>query len=393
MTRQTTPRPWAAWVALALCLAGPPALADELLKLGVSVPLTGSGANWGKGNEFMCKKAAQEIKAAGGIRVKGQVYNLDCLAYDNKYTSAEGTKVAQTLLNREGVKYLYVFGTPPLLAAQALTERQGVLLFNGTWALNSKGPNFPLTFSGSNSPFEMVPAMISHVTAAHPQAKTVVLLNVNDSSGRDTERVQRPSWEKRGVKVLTSDYFERGTTEFGPVAVRLMSHKPDIIDLGTTPLADAGQVFKELDVLGFKGVKVLPNGNAAEGLMATAGGAGNGVYMGGAVPFDGPSGTEHQRKVNEEARALLGESLGFANIIGYDVVYMLKSGMEKAQSLEPKDIAAALPSTKFRTFYGAEVGYGGKDIYGSVQQPLLPVFITQVVNGKLVERAKVVPKE
>jgi branched-chain amino acid transport system substrate-binding protein len=367
--------------------------ADEVLKFGVSVPLTGSGANWGKGNEFMCKKAAQEIKDTGGIKVKGKTYNLECLAYDNKYTAAEGTKVAQTLLNRDGVKYLYVFGTPPLLASQALTERQGVLLFNGTWALNSKGPNFPLTFSGSNSPFEMVPAMISYVASTHPQAKTVVLLNVNDSSGRDTERVQRPTWEKHGVKVLTSDYFERGTTEFQPIALRLMSQKPDIIDLGTTPLADAGQVFKELDVLGFKGVKVLPNGNAAEGLMATAGAAGNGVYMGGAVPFDGPSATAHQRKVNEEARALLGESLGFANIIGYDVVYMLKAGMEKAQSLEPKDIAAAIPSTKFRTFYGAEVGYGGKATYGSVQQPLLPVYISQVTNGKLVEKAKIVPKE
>ena len=35
--------------------------AQETIKLGLSVPLSGSGAIWGKGSEFMCKKAAQEI--------------------------------------------------------------------------------------------------------------------------------------------------------------------------------------------------------------------------------------------------------------------------------------------------------------------------------------------
>ena len=372
---------------------GAGAHADEMIKLGVSVPMTGSGANWGKGSEFMCKKAAQEIKEAGGIKVKGAAYNIDCLVYDNKYTAAEGTKVAQTLINRDGVKYMFVFGTPPLLAAQALTERQGVLLFNATWAMNSKGPKFPLSFSNTNSVLEIVPAVIGYVAKANPNAKTVVLLNVHDSSGTDAEAVSRPTWEKAGVKVLTSDYFERGTTEFQPIAVRLLSLKPDIVDLSTTPLADAGQIFKELDTLGFKGIKVLPNGAAAEGLQATAGAAANGVYMGGAIPFDGPSGTEHQRKVNEEARAYLGESLGFANISGYDSVYMLKAGMEKAQSLDPKEIAEAMPSVKFRTFYGGETGFGGKAVYGSVQQPMLPVYITQIVNGKLVEKARVIPQE
>ena len=374
-------------------LMATPARADEVLKLGVSVPLSGSGANWGKGNEVMCKRAAQEVKEAGGIKVKGTVYNIECLAYDNKYTAAEGTKVAQTLISRDGVKYMYVFGTPPLLAAQSITERQGVLLFNATWALQSKGPKFPLSFSVTASQLEMMPAMFSFIASTHPQAKTVVVLNVNDPSGRDAEKVQREYWEKNGVKLLTSDYFERGTTEFQPIAVRLFAQKPDIVDLGTTPLADAGLVLKELETLGFKGVKVMTNGNSAEGLMATAGAAGNGVYMGGAVPFDGPSATAHQRKVNDDVRAVIGESLGFANIAGYDVVYILKAAMEKAQSLEPKDLAAVMPSTKFRSFYGVETGWGRKDIYGSVQQALLPIYITQVVGGKLVERARVMSKD
>lgn len=372
------------------CALIPAALAQETIKFGASVPLSGSGANWGKGGEWLCNRAAAEIKEAGGIKVKGKTYNIECIAYDNKYTAAEGARVAQTLINRDGVKYMYIFGTPPLLAAQPITERQGVLMFNATFAKDTKGPKFPLTFSAGNSQFEIFPAVISYVSKTYPQARTVAMLNVNDPSGRDAVAVAQPTWEKAGIKVVTSDFFERGTTEFQPIALRLFSLKPDIIDLSTTPLAEAGQVFKELDVLGFKGIKVLPNGNSVEGLKATGGNAINGVIMGGALSFDSPTRTEHQKKVNDAARAYLGESLGFANISGYDSVYMLKAGIEKAQSLEAKDVAEALPSVKFRTFYDGEVGFGGKSVYGSVMQPLLPVFINEIVDGKLVEKGRVV---
>jgi branched-chain amino acid transport system substrate-binding protein len=367
--------------------------ADGVIKIGMSIPLTGSGANWGKAAEWMCRRAAQEIKEAGGVKVGNRVYNFETIAYDNKYTAAEGTKVAQTLLNRDGVKYLYVFGTAPILATQSRSERQGAMLFNTSWGKSSKGPRFPLTFSVDNTPFEIMPVMVEFITKTYPQAKTIVLLNANDATGRENESISRPLWEKAGIQILTSDFYERGTTEFQPIAARLASFNSDMIDLSSAPPADAGQVFKELDVLGFKGVKICDNGSGVEGLTATGGQAVNGVYMGAATPFDSPSTTEHQRRLNQEAIAYVGESLGLPTISAYDTVYMIKAGVEKAQSIEPRTVAAVMSTVRFHTFYGGETGFGGKAIYGSDQAPLLPVFITQIVDGKLVERARVEPHE
>jgi branched-chain amino acid transport system substrate-binding protein len=119
--------------------------------------------------------------------------------------------------------------------------------------------------------------------------------------------------------------------------------------------------------------------------------AAEGIIMGAAMTFDGPSATDHQRKLNDAARAEFSESLNIATNGSYDTVYMLKAGIEKAQSIDPKDIAAALPSVKFRTFYGGETGFGGKEDYGSAQQPILPVYVTQIVGGKLVEKARIQP--
>jgi branched-chain amino acid transport system substrate-binding protein len=112
--------------------------------------------------------------------------------------------------------------------------------------------------------------------------------------------------------------------------------------------------------------------------------------MGYAILFDAPSTTDHQRRLNNELSAFLGEPLSMAHVSGYDAVYALKAGIEKAQSLEPKAVAAALRSARFKSFYG-EIGYGGKDAYGADIQPLIPVYITQIVNGKLVERASIAP--
>lgn len=377
---------------LALGAAATTAHADDMIKVGLSVPLSGSGAVWGRGAEWMCKQAAQEIKDAGGVKVGGKTYNVDCVAYDNKYTAAEGTKVAQTLLNRDGAKYICAVGTAPALATQSLTERQGAILFNQAWGISSKGPKFPLTFSIINSPVEIMPAMIKYVTGAHPAAKTIAFVNVNDASGHETEGISRPMWEKAGIKVLSSDFYERGTTEFQPIAARVAATKPDIVDLSSAPPADAGQIFKELDVLGYKGVKITDNGTGAEGLLATGGPAANGVYMGAAMTFDGASASEHQKKLNALALPLLGESLSISTNGCYDAVYMLQAGIEKAGSLDPKAIATAMPSVKFKTFYGGLSGFGGKEIYGSDQQPQLPVYITQIVDGKLVERARIEPK-
>ena len=386
-------RAFALGVAALLLGGAAPASAQEIIKLGLSVQLSGPAAVWGQGAEFMCKKAASEIAEAGGVTVGDKKYNFECVAYDNKYTAAEGTRVAQALLNREGVKFIGgSLGTAPVQALQALTERQGVLLFTSAWGSSIKGPNYPMTFTQLNTPNEILPSLISYVTEHNPDARSVLILNPNDASGQETVKVAERVWKEKGIEILAMDFYERGTTEFQPIAARIASLNPDIADLGTLPPSDAGAVFRELDVLGWKGTKVVAVGTGADALRATGGSAVEGVYMGLAITFDGDDVTEHQNAVNQEARALLGESLNTIHIAYYDTVYALKTGIEAAQSVDPKEVAKALPGVRFTSFYGGEIGFGGTEIYGSPQQMQAPVLVTQIQDGKLVELSRIAPK-
>lgn len=367
------------------CSASLSSQAAEIIKLGLSVPLSGAGANWGVGANWLCQEAAREIAAKGGVDVAGARYNFECIAYDNKYNAADGAKVAQTLLVKNNVKFVSgSLGTAPVRALQSLSERRGVLIFTVAWGASIKGPQFPLTFTQMNTPNEISKPLVGIIKSRHPAIQTVALLNPNDATGQETEAVARKAWEAQGVKVIVSDWYERGSSEFQPVAAKIASLKPDVVDLCSSAPADSGQVFKELKALGWEGVKVIEVGTGAEGLVASGGDAAENTYLGAAVPLDSPNATALQRRLNEGVKLLTGESINSVQIGFYDSVKALASAMESAQSIEPKEVAKSLPKVTFDSFYGPSA-FGGKDTYGSAQQILAPVIVTQVRAGRLVE--------
>jgi branched-chain amino acid transport system substrate-binding protein len=367
--------------------------AQEILKVGISAPMSGAAANWGLGQEWAAKQAAKEIKDAGGVKVGGKSYNFEVIAYDNKYSAAEGTKIGQTLINRDGAKYIVGgIGTAPILALQSLTERNGVLMFQSAWGKSLKGPKHPLTFTQSNTPFEILEPLYGYIKQQNPKIKTVAILNPNDATGKETLPVSQKVWKDLGVEVVNVSWYERGTTQFQPIATKLAGLKPDVIDIGTTPPADAGVILKELDVLGWKGVKTQPAGTNADQVVKIAGKAADGLYMGFSGDYGGPQATPKQRELNKGMIGALGETINPLQIAAYDSVYALKAAMESANSVDPKVVAKTLPNIVFETSYG-KTAFGGTDMYGSPQQILIPVMVTQIQDGKVNEVKRIAPAE
>lgn len=376
--------------ALILALGGTgSALADEVLKVGITAPTTGATATWGLGMDWAAKEAAREINDAGGASVAGKTYKFEVITYDNKYTASEGTKVAQTLINRDGVRYIIgAIGTAPVQALQAISERNNVILFQSGWGKSLRGPAKPLTFTASNTPFEIFDPLYAYIHKLYPDAKTVAILNPNDATGKESEPVSKEIWGKLGVNILSVNWYERGSTQFQPIAAKLAAAKPDIIDLGVTPPADAAVVYKELAVLGWKGIKVVPVGTSAAQMAQIGGDTSDGVYLGFSGDYAGDKATAVQRRLNEGMQKAVGEPLNPLQVGSYDAMYALKAAMEKTDSLDPTIIAKALPTMSFPTSYGTTT-IGGASTYGSAQQFLVPVMITQVQNGKLVELERI----
>jgi branched-chain amino acid transport system substrate-binding protein len=80
------------------------------------------------------------------------------------------------------------------------------------------------------------------------------------------------------------------------------------------------------------------------------------------------------------------------SLSAWDATMAIKAAMEKAQSVDPAKVREALPGIRFESSYGP-AAFGGKEEYGSPQQMLLPVLISQIKDSKIIERSRIVPPE
>jgi branched-chain amino acid transport system substrate-binding protein len=385
-----TPMFSAAAFMLALSSA---ASAQDVLMLGMSMTLSGPGAHLGADSTWAANLAAAKINAEGGVKAGGKTYKLEIKSYDNLYTAAGGAAAAQSIVSRDHINFIINSqSVAATVAAQAFTERANVLLMTSAWGRSVKGPAHPLTFTNMNTPQEILAPLYKYAIEKSPNAKTVAILNPSDASGQEVSEEAVKQWGKLGVKVVSNDFFDRSTTDFSPIATRILANKPDILDTGASPLPNVGYVLKEMTAQGWQGIKIASAGNEADALINVAGQAGEGTYLGLAATFGASSATPLQRELNDKALAELKHPLALTSVSSWDAIFALKAAIEKANSIDPKTVAAVMPTVKFESSYGPS-GFGHKDEIGVPNAMLLPVVISQIKDGKVIELTRIVPAE
>ena len=116
-------------IACTTALLGSVAYAQETLKIGALVTLSGAGAAWGQGMKNAAELAADQVNAKGGLEVGGKKYKVEVVAYDDKYQANEGVTVANRLVFEDKVKYMIgPVGSAVVLAIQPITEKNKVIV-------------------------------------------------------------------------------------------------------------------------------------------------------------------------------------------------------------------------------------------------------------------------
>src|SRR5207245_10816970 len=103
---------WATLLAVAALVAvgTGSALAADVIKFGVSTPLSGPAAPWGIPHKQATELIFDEINAQGGLEVGGKKYKLEVVSYDHKYVIAEGVATVNRLIAKDGVHYISILG-------------------------------------------------------------------------------------------------------------------------------------------------------------------------------------------------------------------------------------------------------------------------------------------
>ena len=172
---------WAALLGAAAVIAGSTqsGLAADVLKFGISTPLSGPAAPWGIPHKNATELIFDEANAQGGLDVNGKKYKVEIVAYDHKYVIAEGVATVNRLIAKDGVKYLSILGGAVVKANEETVNESGVLNLPLAYAEGLVSPKNPLTFHSFPAPPETT-TFWKWVKEHHPEIKSVATIAPND---------------------------------------------------------------------------------------------------------------------------------------------------------------------------------------------------------------------
>lgn len=236
--------------AMAAMLASGAALAQEVVKIGYTGPLSGGAALYGKNVLSGVQMAVDEINAAG-LEVKGKKVKLEVVALDDKYSPAEAAINGRRLVQQYKTPAVFVPHSGGIFALQAFNEQEKFLVMayssvpRITDAGNKLTIRIPPEYTGYIEPF--IKAQMKRY------GKNVALAPADHDYAKAWVQAFKPAWEAAGGKVVANNPMSyTKATDFYSGVSRAISEKPDVMFVGG-PSEPTALVVKQARELGFKG--------------------------------------------------------------------------------------------------------------------------------------------
>ncbi len=311
----------------------------------------------------------------GPFTVAGKTYKWNILVEDNAASAAGAVSTTNSFMQK-GAHFMWQFGTAGVAAALPIVDASGdMLFFAGSSDIPSIGPSHPNVFRGHGTPYESVPAGMQWISKNYPNAKTAEVVTFNDSVSQAYGDAYTRAANYFGIKVVTSLAIDRATTDYMPVATKVMQTNPDMVLTQTT--TDV-LLTKSLRELGYKGLMVC---NQQQGNELSAVGAA--ALEGNFIAFDADGTTDFTPKALRDFAAAYKAKFNEAwlNPPFYCPLYVLTSALKLAGTVsDVKKIAQVMESQPLDSPLGP-LSFGGKSIYGQSHQLVLPTWVGTYKSG------------
>ena len=361
--------------ALLLCAAGA-AVAADVVKIGIILPLTGEQAKFGEIEKRSFQMAAEEIAKSGVLKGK----SLELLFEDDTGKPDVGRSAVEKLIARDKVPVLTGGYSSSVTAAATAVAQQFKVPFLVTTGsadeITEKGYEYVFRI---NPPASEYPQGVGSFLKEIAKPKTAVILYENSLFGQSSSKEMVTLCEQLGIKVLLKEGYNKGAVDFKPLLTKVKGMSPDLIYM-VSYVMDASLLMRqarELDI----NPNLFIGGGAGFTLpefAKSAGPASEYVYSATLwsenVPYKGA------RQYFDKYVAKYKEDTEYHGAEAYASLYVVADAVRRAKSASARDIRDALASTDMMTAFGPVkfVSYGKK-----TQQNRLPTFLVQWQKGNL----------
>ena len=320
------------------------ASAQKVVKIGGLFTTSGAAAHLGKTGLNGTYLAIEEINAKGGITVGGEKYKIELINYDDKCVAKDAVSATERLIRQDKVPMIFgAICSHCTLAAMEITEKEKIPILTAISAsMKVTQMGYKYIFrTGAQTAIQM--ETITRFAAEDLKMKTAAYIGRNDAWARSGADEFKLRFEKRGGKVLMTEFYELGTTDFYPQLTKAKNANPDFIHICALA-EDGGLLVKQAQELGIK-AQIIGNDSTANDLFfRIAGDASEGMYV---FWNGGPTGTkvlEYEKRYKNK----YGIDSIAPDIMCYDALYIMANALERAGTVtDGQRIRDALAKTDF----------------------------------------------
>ena len=368
----------------AVTLGGAPAFAQEVIKIGAPLALTGPLADAGAKSKQGYDICISAVNDKGGLDVGGKKYKLQLVEYDYQSETNRAVQIVQRLINVDKVPFLLApYGSGDTKAAAVVAERYGVPMVAASAATKTVfDQNFQNLF-GVLFPNSMITdGEVAYYKKAAPDVKRVAVLALNSLFPKAIAGELVESAKGQGYEIVFNQIYSPDTTDFSNVLTQIKTLKPDwIYATGYTQdliqirrqMADAGLDVKILTMTAgpaypefTDNVKALADNVTTNSWWHQNADYKDSFLFGSSLKYNDAFRERYKRDATylEAAATVSCEALAIA--------------IQEAKSLAPDAVRKVLHEKKFETFYGpVQFGKTG-------QNDVNAALVMQIQKGKLV---------
>jgi len=353
-------------VAVAIALLVASARAQEPIRIGFGMALTGPLAANGKSSLLAMKIWEDEVNAKGGLL--GRPVKL--VYYDDQSSPAAVPGIYAKLVDVDKVDLIISgYASTQIAAAMPLVMQKNRLFVSLFGTGINEEFNYPKYFSmipnGPTPKPAFTRGFFKVAEAQNPKPQTIALASADAEFGRNACEGARENAKMAGFKIVYDKSYPPSTTDFSPIVRAVQATNADLFVICSYPLDTVGMV-KAMHEIGFK-PKMW--GGAMVGLQATVFKTQLGALLNGIVNYDTwlpvksmqfPGSMELLRKYQERAPQEGVDPLGYyMPVWAYAYLQVLEQAITATKSLDEDKLADYLRQATFKTVVG-DVKFGAK---------------------------------
>ncbi len=350
---------WFSGALIALCLVAAPALAQQPLKIGFGMSLTGPLAGNGKAALISMQIWQEDVNAKGGILGR----KVELVYYDDQTNPSTVPSIYSKLLDVDKVDLVVSgYGTNVIAPAMPIMMQRN-MTFMGLFGLNVNSKfgydrYFQIMPSGPEPAIGWTQGFFDTAMGLSPKPQTIALVGADAEYPALALQGAREQVKRSGLKVVYDKTYPPNTVDFSPILRAIQATNPDLVYVASYPPDSAGMIRTASEV----GLKTRMFGGGMVGPQFAALKAQLGPLLNGLVNYESfvpevadrfPSIEQFLAKYQARAAKEGVDVLGFyLPPFAYAMMEVLEQSIKAVGSLDQAKLADYMHKTEFTTYVG-----------------------------------------